>query len=404
MIETRDPRVAAAIAIGAVAWAAPSAAALTVLVPAKIAAIAPDEKVHLLAIVAIAGSITALVAAIVFGTLSDLTRSRFGARSPWIAIGGVLAGCALIALSLTDNFAFLLMSWLLFQLSLNAIISPLKAVLADRVAISRLGRMSSLYGAATLVGFAAGAVFGARFLSQPDIGLRTMAIVIVVLCFASVVIARESTNRNEPRARINAALLLRTVTPPRRVPDFYWALGGRFGVILGSSMITTFQLYILTDYAALDAVEAGRIVSIGAVLTLVASITGSLIAGAISDRLMRRKAPVVVASVIIATAIAFPLFVPEGWAMLVFAALAGLGMGVYYSVDVALMTEVLPDRHWRSRDLGILNVSNTGGQSLAPGISSLVIAIGLGFSPIFAIAIVATLVGGLSTTMIRAVK
>jgi len=402
--QDHNGRLAAAIVIGALAWAAPSAAALTVLVPAVLAQIDPDDKIHLLAIATISGSLVALIAAVVFGVLSDLTRSPFGARSPWMVAGGALAGCALLAMSLAENFAALLFSWLFFQLAINAIISPLKAVLADRVATHRLGRISSLYGAATLVGFAAGAVLGAQFLTTPQVGLRIVAVIIAALPLVSVVIAREATNRDEPRSPMSAPLALRAITPPRHVPDFYWALIGRFGVILGSSMITTFQLYILTDYAALGLVEAGQIVSLGAILTLVASIVGSLISGAISDRVMRRKVPVVVASIIIALAMAFPLFVPQGWAMLVFATLAGLGMGVYYSVDVALMTEVLPDRGWRSRDLGILNISNTGGQMLAPGASSLVVALGLGFAPIFAAAMAVTLVGGLSTWMIRTVK
>jgi len=402
--EAHPGRISVAIAIGAVAWAAPSAAALTVLVPAKLAEIAPNDKVHLLAVVTIAGSVAALLAAIGFGMVSDLTRSRFGARSPWIVIGGVLASCALLTLSVTDNFALLLLAWLAFQISLNAIISPLKAMLADRVPVARLGRTSSIYGAATLVGFATGAVIGAQFLDRPNVGLRCFAAIVLVLPLVSVVVARELANLTDQRVRIDASTMLLALRPPRHVPDFYWALAGRFGVMLGSSMITTFQLYILTDYAELSLAEAGRIVGIGAVVTLGSSIVGSLISGVLSDRIMRRKVPVVVASVIIATAMVFPLLVPEAWAMLVFAALSGLGMGVYYSVDIALMTEVLPNRHWRSRDLGILNISNAGGQSLAPGISSLVIAAGLGFAPVFAVAMAVTFIGGLSTLMIRAVK
>ena len=400
MTNGSDRRLTAALMIGALAWAAPSAAALTVLVPAKLAAIAPESKVELLAAVTIAGSIAALIAAVGFGALSDLTRSRWGSRAPWMVTGGVLAAASLLLLSTTDGFGLTLVAWVAFQAAMNALIAPLKALLADRVESARLGRVSALYGAATLVGFALGAVGGSVFVNDPASGLRFGAVVIAILPVVSVALARETSTIGMPRQ----GRVARVILPPRGAPDFYWALGGRFGVMLGSSMITTFQLYILTDYAALDLDEAGRIVGTGAVLTIGASILGSLVSGAISDHIGRRKPLVIAAALLIAAAMLVPLFLPTGGAMLVFAVLAGCGMGVYYAVDVALMAEVLPDGSSRSRDLGILNISNTGGQALGPGLSSLVIAAGLGFAPVFVVAIVITVAGGLSTRFIRSVK
>mgnify|MGYP000843280077 CR=1 FL=1 len=38
------------------------------------------------------GAIVALLANIIFGTLSDMTRSRFGKRTPWIVGGGIING------------------------------------------------------------------------------------------------------------------------------------------------------------------------------------------------------------------------------------------------------------------------------------------------------------------------
>lgn len=404
MTPPRDRPIAAGLMVGAFAWAAPSAAALTVLIPAKLATIAPDDKVQVLALLTVAGSLMALVAAIGFGTLSDRTRTRFGKRSPWMVAGALGAGGALLALSVAQDVGTILALWILFQAALNALIAPLKALLADRVARERLGRVSSVYGASTLVGFAIGVVAGALFVTHPDDGLRIAALAIAVLPLASVLLVREPTNQHEPQRHEGRWAVLAALVPPRNAPDFYWALGGRFGVMLGGSMITTFQLYILTDYAGLDLDEAGRIVGIGAVLHLVASIVGSVISGVVSDYLQRRRSLVFAASLLIATAMIFPFLIPTGWAMLVYATLVGFGMGVYYAVDVALMTEVLPDSSAHSRDLGILNISNTAGSSLGPGLSSLLIATSLGFGAVFLVAMAFTIVGGLSTWMIRSVR
>lgn len=404
MTSSRDRRLAAGLMIGAFAWAAPSAAALTVLIPAKLATITPDGKVETLALVTVVGSLTALAAAIGFGTLSDRTRTRFGKRAPWMLAGALVAGVALLLLSMAENVGAIVAFWILFQAALNALIAPLKALLADRVASERLGRVSAVYGAATLIGFAIGVVAGALFVAHPDDGLRFAAIVIVVLPWASVLLVREASNRNDVPANTGLSAVLAALLPPRNAPDFYWALGGRFGVMLGASMITTFQLYILTDYAGLGLEEAGRIVGVGAVLHLVASIVGSLISGIASDLLRRRRVLVFAASLLMAAAMVVPFLIPTGWAMLVYACLVGLGMGVYFAVDVALMTEVLPDASTRSRDLGILNISNTAGSSLGPGLSSLVVGASLGFGAVFLVAMAFTIVGGLSTWKIRSVR
>jgi MFS family permease len=48
-------------------------------------------------------------------------------------------------------------------------------------------------------------------------------------------------------------------------------------------------------------------------------------------------------------------------------AVAGIGHGVYEGVDLALVTEVLPDRdHHAAKDLGLLNVANALPQVVAP--------------------------------------
>lgn len=53
-----------------------------------------------------------------------------------------------------------------------------------------------------------------------------------------------------------------------------------------------------------------------------------------------------------------------------FALLAGLGYGIYSSVDQALNVDVLPSKEEAGKDLGILNIANTIGQILGPIVTS----------------------------------
>ena len=102
--------------------------------------------------------------------------------------------------------------------------------------------------------------------------------------------------------------------------------------------------------------------------------------------------------------VAIPLALPTTQGMYGFSAVGGLAFGVYYAVDAALMSEVLPAADSHARDLGILNMANTGGQVLAPAASSLLVGLGLGFLPVFVGAIIAGALGAACIPPIRSVR
>lgn len=92
-------RLAVAIILGNLLWLAPFVAGIAVLLPARLEIIAPDEKIGAIATLAIAGSIVALIANIVFGALSDRTRSRFGRRAPWMILGSIMTALSMYGLT-----------------------------------------------------------------------------------------------------------------------------------------------------------------------------------------------------------------------------------------------------------------------------------------------------------------
>ncbi len=84
-------------------------------------------------------------------------------------------------------------------------------------------------------------------------------------------------------------------------------------------------------------------------------------------------------------------------------ALAGVGFGIYLSVDAALMTEVLPSDEDRGKDLGILNMANTGGQMLAPVVASLTVAT-VGYRPLFVLGALVSVAAALCIRPIKSVR
>jgi hypothetical protein len=59
-------------------------------------------------------------------------------------------------------------------------------------------------------------------------------------------------------------------------------------------------------------------------------------------------------------------------------AISGLGFGVYFAVDLAVVTDVLPNRETDgAKGLGVFNVGSAAPHSLAPAIAPLFLAIGV---------------------------
>ena len=90
----------------------------------------------------------------------------------------------------------------------------------------------------------------------------------------------------------------------------------------------------------------------------------------ISDRTGLRKLPVTVSGLVMAVAALLLALWPSWLAAIAAAGLAGLGFGVYLSVDAALVTQVLPSAGGRAKDLGLINIASSGPQVLAPALAA----------------------------------
>jgi MFS family permease len=397
-------RLTAGLTVGGIGWVIPFSAAATVLLPARLAVLDPADKVSLLALVSVAGSIVALVANVVFGALSDLTRSRFGRRNPWLIAGGGAAAVFMVLLATASDVWLILLWWCLYQAAQNAILSGLGAIVPDRVPSERRGTVSAVYGVGLSIGVAAGAAIGARFLIHPATGFMVLAAVVILLPVIAVLLAPDYSSRNSDRRTLTRSGLFRAFAFPRRAPDYYWALAGRLLIVFGYYLIYGYQLYILTDYMKLSRSAAPGFITLTALVSLIASVISAAVAGPVSDKIRRRKVMVIVASLLIATGAVIPYLAPHPWALLVFAAVSGLGLGAYLSVDAALISDVLPREESRAKDLGILNMANTGGQILAPSAAAAVVGAGLGYGLVFLVAITVSVLGALSVMPIRKVR
>jgi MFS family permease len=347
-----------------------------VLLPAKLSILDAHNQPALLGIVSVVGSIVALVANVVFGALSDRTRSRFGARTGWILAGGIGMSAAVVLVSATSTFATFLLAWCVMQVFLNMYLAPMTAVIADRVAPRRQGLVSAVSGVSASIAQMAGAVIGGSFVTNPNAGFLVFSLFPVVFATLFVLLAPDTSNRDVPKPRLTGQVFLDTFTFPRKgARDFYWAFVGRLLLVVGYFMVVLFQLNILSSYIGLGSSGAGRLIQIQGVIGLVTGIVAGFIAGPLSDRLGRRKPVVILTTVLAAIGLLFPMLWPSATSMIVFWTIGGLGMGAYFAVDLALVVQLLPNKATQAKDLGVLNMANTGGQILAPAVSALIVTL-----------------------------
>jgi MFS family permease len=386
------------------------AAVLGVLLPNQIQNIDPAHKTATLGVIYAITSVFSTLTTPISGALSDRTRTRFGRRSPWIAIGATVGGGALMLVPLVDGLVAVTILWLVATVSLNSMQPAITAIVADRFVPAERGVASGVVGAAMTAGVSAGTIFGGLFAARLGFAYFVLGAAIVVVSILFVLLNREAPSGAERPAPLRLGAFLRSFwVSPREHPDFAWAFGGRFTIYMGYQAVLTYLLYILQDHIGYGQADANAMIARLSSITFVALVISGLTAGWLSDRIRRRKPLVFAAGLIMATAVAAPLIAPSPTGMVIYAVLIGVGYGAFMSVDLALMTQVLPQRvegdDATGKDLGILTTAVNVPQILSPVLAAaLLTATGNNYPALFVVAGLFVLAGAFLVLPIRSVR
>lgn len=359
-----------------------------------------------LAVVAGAGSVVALVGNPLFGRLSDRTSSRFGMRRPWM-LGGLLGGTAgVLVVATASSVAAVVVGWCIAQLFFNAVLAVHVAVLPDQVPPSQRGRVSGVLGVCLPVA-SVGATFVVKVFSGNEMAMFLVPCAVGGLLI--VVFAASLQDRRLPRGTRPPWTLREVagtfVVDPRRHPDFAWAFLSRFLLVMAYAFLTTYQVYFLLERLHRTAAEVPDLVFVGTLAQSAAVVVASLVGGRVSDRAGRRKAFVLAAALVYAFAMAL-LSVATGVAAYVTAlAVSGVGFGLYFAVDLALVTEVLPDPDDAAKDLGVFNYAGALPFTIAPAVAPTVLSLGQGsYGILFGVAAACAAAGALAVLPIRRLR
>ncbi|MFE7332151.1 MFS transporter [Streptomyces sp. NPDC057565] len=364
-----------------------------------------EGKVAGLAVVSTLAAVAAMVAQPVIGVLSDRTRSRFGARRPWMLVGGLIGSVALLTTGLTSSLAALTVCVMVIQFGLNAFQGPLAAVLPDRVPERFRGRYSTGAGLGTILGAAVGPLVGSLFAERITLGYQVLGGVVFLGIVLFVVFVPDRDNRGEPREPFSLrAFVTAFWVNPVRHPDFFWGFLGRMLLFGGYYMLSTYNLYLAQQYIRLSLKEATDIVPLLGLVALPGIILATAIAGPLSDRIGRRKPPALIAGLLIAGGATIPLAMPTVAGLVVSNAIVGAGFGAFVAVDQALMSSVLPNAGDHGKDLGILNLAATLPGTIAPVAAGAVVTAFDSYAALYPVVGVVATLGALCILPIRSVR
>lgn len=399
-------RFGAGFLIFGILWMSGLGIVSAVLLPMQYKTIEGANPDALVGIVNAFTAVASLVSNLMFGNFSDRTRSRYGRRTPWIIFGAALGGVTLFLTGTTHNAVLLTFWYCLCMFGLNCMIAPMVAILSDRIPSGVRGTMSAFYGAGATIGAPIGTMLGAFFIQNLLPGFAVAGVLMFLGGVVAVlIIPKEESADYLPASQTGFKEVIMSFRPPKfsTAHDFYKAFAGRFCMLISYQMINVYQLYIIQNWIGQDVKQSGITIATVSTITMVVSLLGSFIAGPVSDLIGRRKAPVIVSSVLFAIGIAMPWFIRSSMGMFLFAAIAGLGYAVYSAVDQALLVDVLPNKEEAGKDLGILNLATTLGQMCGPIImSSIVVAAGYNFA--FPVAIALAIIGCFFIMIIKGVK
>ncbi|MFF3505497.1 MFS transporter [Streptomyces sp. NPDC003247] len=364
-----------AVAVAAVNGTLLASAVLTLSL--KSAMIGGSNATTVLSLVGAVGALFAFLGYPVIGRLSDRTVGKAGRRRPYLLAGAVLiAGGAVLQVA-ASNVLSLAVSYVVLTLGTVCALVAAAALIPDQVAPEHRGTPSAIIG----LGAPLGAVLGLFLaqLVQPNIAAMVLlpagVAVAATLALALFISDKPLARSTRPKFRFREFIGTFWVSPLAH-PSFGWAWASRLLIFFGVAAVNAYQAFYLIMVQHVDPATVGASVFVATLVLTGVSLVFAPLFSKISDKAGRRKPFVIAAAVIFAIGLTLVALADSYRTFLLAIAVMGLGQGVYFAVDFALITEVLPDPENPAKDLGIMNLASNLPSSIVPAIAPAVLAIG----------------------------
>jgi len=323
-------------------------------------------------------------------------------------IGGVICGAlSLLLIATATSVAVVLIGWCLAQLSFNAVLAAIIAVLPDQVPAEQRGTVAGVMGVCLPLGQVSGTFLVQWVATSTLLTFMLPAAICVVLVFVFALTLRD--RHLAPGSVVSLGwrdVIAIYWVNPRQHPDFGWTWLSRLLLVLGTAFLNTYQPFYLIDKLGHTESQLPLLIFQGILVQTVAIVAVSILGGRLSDAIGSRKVFVVIGGAVYAVGLWVIAAAPDYPSFLLGMTITGVGHGIYFAVDLALVTDVLPNR-WRdaAKDLGIFNVANALPQAIAPAVAPLILALSGGnYTWLFAIAGSIALMASITILPVRSVR
>ncbi|MCX5205854.1 MFS transporter [Streptomyces sp. NBC_00237] len=356
----------------------PIATALAFSLSLKVLEIAPDTKESSLALVTTVGAVAALVSNPVWGHLSDRTRSRFGRRRPWIVGGTVVGALSAVLMLAAPSSGWLALAWGLGQLGYNAVLAALNAMLADQLPEEQRAKASGVFGAFGFLGIVPAMLVASLFATNLPVVVLAMPLLSLVLVGVVCAVVPDvpvRERRASPHGGGAGGVFRAFLFNPLRVPAFTLAWAQRCVMQFGYTIVGTYGLFYLIERLGMTQSHAVSLSSLATLLAALLNVVAAFVCGHLAARRGNYGPFVVTAAVAMAVSLLLKAFTGDLAVFWASTAVAGFALGVYYSIDLALVLRTLPVGE-EGKYLGIFNLAKTIPQSVAPALAPFALAIG----------------------------
>lgn len=371
---------AAAFAGGAVAYYP----FLAVILPVQATVMtgSGEAALPLLAYIAFAGAITASLANIGFGWISDLARTR----RPLIA-GGMLGSSALLAaMPLATSPATLIGMILLWQLCLNAMLAPLAAWAGDHVPDAQKGLLGGLLACAPAMGALSGAVVTYTPWVQVEARLLVVAMLVIALVSPALVFARPRAMPHLMQASAASPVQHGGLLSRMSRPVLVLWLARLLVQVAEASLFAFLLLWFRSIVPGFAEHRSATILT----FTLCSAVLAALVIGGWSDRARRPLLPLALCALVSVIGLLLMASAATLPAAIIGYAVFGLASNVFLALHSGQTLRVLPSPERRGRDLGLFNLTNTVPSLVMPWLTLALVPL-YGFDALFVV--LAVLVG-----------
>lgn len=336
---------------------------LTYIIPVRVEALT-DKPVYYLSLLLIAGAITASVANIVAGRISDGLMARRGNRQRMALAGLVATAATIVSFRYARSLSELLTVLIAFQIAFNIMYAPLVAVLADHVPNRRKGVTAALLNFALPAGTLATAAAAAL---APKLGDWLLpALAATVAAFVLPFLLSWPAPLRVPQAGNDAPA--ETIGHPPLRRDFLFAWIARLCVQFGAAIVLSYLYLYLGEFGEGSAAARRKLAALTFWATPFA-LGSCLILARWSDIAGKRRAILAATSLALAGALLL-LVIAKAWALAVVAYTIFLAsLTIFLALDSALVAELLRLPQKRGWALGWMNLTNTLPSIAAPGLT-----------------------------------